>query len=601
MKNSRAIIALLAALSVAGALAGCATPGATPTTKSAAVQGDYFATLEAAPATALASEADYRAVFAALEGVGAAQAASFKPEGAGAVAHGVTVSFGAKHLAGLKIAELRLYGVDATALGDNAGADGRTLASRIDMKGVQSFGFEKLMADFTAGYARALEDVADKTGAEEQKALIKKDLAGLGSVETYAMSLSRLVADNLTIYPAGASEEGAAKPEGLAGALKHYAQAARAISADGFMTRDMDIDFAYGEGGAQKMKMALDYAAYRGLKRGDFDEIVSKGLTFKMAAPENGEVPAFDIAGGVDLYHITDIRLAKLFDYWSRGETPPASEKNLLSLGVWRAEGERYSLNGLPFYSVKTAVTDLSNFEWLMPTSIKMSVDHLVYDIGALMEFGTGANGAVKGEAPQPNMAVMIDNLKRHGLARYDVSYTADYLWAPSTGASSMIVDSTIDGIGDLKFNLGVALPAMRALAAYQDTGTGAVDFEGMMLEFAGAKLTGFTSSLKDEGVIDKGFAMAAAAQAAKAGVDPATVDPKTLRSAAALAMRAGAVSSPAPMLIAAFADFLEKGGVLDFSARPKTPVPFGELAKKGPKGESPIERLGLSARQRSE
>ncbi|MEZ5920270.1 MAG: hypothetical protein R3C60_02855 [Parvularculaceae bacterium] len=600
MKTSRAFFSLLAALAVTGALASCATPGAPPPTTSRAAQGDYFATLEAAPATALASEADYRAVFAALEGVGAAKAASFKPEGAGAVARGVTLTFGAKHLAGLKIAELRLYGVDAASLGEDGAAE-KKLASRIDMKGVQSFGLEKLMADFTAGYVRALAEAADKTGAEKEKALLKNDLAGLGSVETYAISAARLVADNLTIYPVGAAADSAEKPEGLAGAFKLYAEAARAVSADGFLSRDMKIDFVYGEGGAQKMKMALDYAAYRGLKRGDFDEAVSKGLTFEMAAPKRGETPALDMAGGVDLYRISDVRLAKLFDYWSRGETPPAREKNLLSLGVWRAEGERYSLNGLPFYSVKSAVTDLTKFEWLMPTSVSMSVDHFVYDIGALMEFASEASAVAKGDAPQPDMAAMIDNLKRYGLARYDVSYTADYLWAPATGASSVIVDSTIDGIGDLKFNLGAAMPAMRTLAAYQDKKTGEVDFEGMLLEFAGAKLTGFTSSLKDEGVIDKGFAMAAAAQAQKAGVDPDKVDPNTLRSAAALAMRAGAASSPAPMLITAFADFLGKGGVLDFVAKPKKPVPFGELAKKGAKGESPIERLGLAATQRSE
>jgi hypothetical protein len=339
-------------------------------------------------------------------------------------------------------------------------------------------------------------------------------------------------------------------------------------------------------------------AASRGLRRGDVDETLVEGVSWTMTAPPMNTTPAFTMAGGIDHLSVIDIRLAKLLGYWAKGETPPSRETKLMSLGVWRSKNEHSEIGGAPFYSIGEATTDLSHFQWLIPTSIKSSVKGFSYDIGSIMRFVETATPK-QGDAPQQDFGAVIDAMERHGLSKFDGDFALDYAWAAKNGRTSLAIDSNLERLGRTDLTLDSGLPNFKALAGLAPKAGEPFDAARASSLFAESKLNSFSFRVVDAGMLTRIFAFAADMQAdaaAAAGGPTGAMSADDLRAASAIALRTAGAASPFGALSEAFADFVAEGGALTITAKPKKPTPFVDLLKPGEAGETPVERLGLSA-----
>jgi len=594
------IRASLLALALAGA---CLSPATAETAKpvaasSAAALDSYFAGIEqGAPSAALGAEADYRAFAQALGDRAAIAFGSFAPEGAGAVARDVVVSFGDTPGAGLKIAELRLYRGGAKA------AKGDVAADRLDVKGLSAFGLEKLMENSTNANMRAIVGGIEGATGEDLSDTVKSELSPTARFDTYTFTVDRLLIDGFVLHVAdkkpAAKGDGAADDLGVV--LRAYAAMGRAMSARALVMRGARSEVSYALNGAKSsMKFEMPFLAERGVARGDVAAIIMNDFSFSLdtITAATGTAPAIPVSmsGGVGRYAVTGLRLARLLGFWARGESPSPKEVDLFSLGVWETRNERYTLGGQPFYSLDYGRTDLSKFRWFIPTSIRMKATNFSYDIGGLMKYSASVAPQGAGAADLKNMMALLD---KHGFSKLNISGETSYDWSPETGAAKFVTRNDLKTIGQLDIDLGAVLPTFREFASLHPKNGEAFDAAKLSALFADGALSSVSTTIADRGVIARAFALAADMQATQAGAAPGSIKGAELRAAAAFSMRSlGAAPTPLSPVYAALADFIAEGGTLDLAAAPASPIPFAFIMAPGPNGEDPISRLNLSARR---
>lgn len=598
MKIRVGLLALaLAGAGLARAPAIAETPK--PAIASAAALDSYFAGVETTPvATPLGGEADYRAFAQALGQRASLAFGSFAAEGAGVVARDVVVTFGGAPDAGLKLAELRLY------RGSMAAAKGEIAAERLDVKGLTVFGLEKLMEQSTNAYTKAI--VSGIEGATDQKIddATKAELGAGALFEKYDFSMDRLLIDGFILHapdPQLAAKDAAAGDE-FRGLLRTYAAMGRAMSARAFIMRGAKAELAYTAGAAKSsMTFAMPFLAERGVARGDIDAIIMNDLSFTLdsmtAATDAAPAVPVSMGGGVERYTVTGLKLARLLDYWARGEAPSPKVVDLLSLGLWETKNERYTLGGAPFYSLDHARTDLTKFRWFLPTSVRMSFTNLSYDIGALMKFGQSA--APQSGEGAADLKSMISLFDKHGFSKIAASGDTVYDWSPETGAATFVTKNDLKTMGQLDIDLGLGLPTFKQFASLHPKKGEAFDSARLSALFADGALSKASTTIADRGVLTRAFALAADMQAAQAGAPAGSIKGAELRTAAAFSMRSlGSAPTPLAPVYTAFADFIADGGTLSLSASPKAPIPFALIMAPGPEGEDPLTRLNLSARR---
>jgi hypothetical protein len=564
---------------------------------SAAALDAYFAGVEnAAPSSGLAGEADYRAFAAALGDRASLAFGSFSPEGGGAVARDVVVTFGEKKEAGLKIGELRLWKGAAAAKGDVA-------AERLDARKLSTYGLEKLMVEATSAYTNAIIDGVEGASGAGVDAEVKAELQAAAAIESYDVTIDRIIFDGMVLHAAD-KKAPAQDGDNLAALMRGYAAMGRALSARAIIARGMTARFSSAAGETKSaMTLAAPFYAQRGVARGDLDAAILKDLTFSLDGTSPGaagEAPVpVAMTGGVGRYSITELRLAKLLDYWARGESPPPKETNLLSLGVWESENERYTIGGAPFYALDHARSDLTQFRWLLPTKITSRMKNLSYDIGAFMTYAMSA--APQGESAA-DMKKTIALLDKHGFSKIVASGDFTYDWAPDTGRARILSNNDVATLGRVDLDVGAGLPTFKEFAGLHPKKGEAFDTTKLSALFADASLAGASITVADKGVLARGFALAADLQAAQAGAAAGSVKGPDLRAAAAFSMRslAGAPTPLAPVY-GAIADFIADGGVLTLAASPARPIPMSQIMAPGPNGEDPLTRLNLTAKRTAE
>lgn len=594
------IRALILALAFAGACSGQVTAETAKPAAAASAADTYFAQVEtAAPSALLASEAEYRAFAQALGDRASLAFGTFTSDGAGAVARDVVVTIGGEEAAGLKIAELRLYRGAGNAL-----AKGDVAAERLDARGISTFGVEKLLEKVTSAYAKAIVDGIEKAtdGKADPEPAPPSDV----KFDKYAYTVDRLVIDGLVLHAEDkkpASKAGAAAGD-LSGLLRTYAAAGRAMSARAFVMRGAKAEMSSSAGGDKSvMSIAMPFIGERGVARGDVELAVMSDFTFEVstntAATATAPAVPFTMAGGVGRYTVTGLKLAKLLDYWARGESPPPKEVNLLSLGVWESRNERYTLGGAPVYSLDYAKTDLTKFRWFLPTSIRSAVTNLSYDLGGLMKFS--AQAAPQGEKTA-ELLTMIGLMEKHGFSKITTSGETAYDWSPETGAATIVSANDMKTLGKVDFKAVAGLPAFKDFAGLHPKKGEAFDTTKLSALFADGTLTNASMTVADKGVLARGFALAADLQAVQAGGKPGAIKSDELRAGAAFSMRSlGAAPTPLAPVYAAVADFIAEGGALDLAVAPASPIPFALIMAPGPNGEDPLTRLNLTARRTAE
>ena len=587
----------IAALALAGASL-IATPSIAETAKpvaaaSAAALDAYFDGVEkSAPAAPLGAEEDYRAFAQKLGERGAIAFGSFVDEGAGAVARDVVLTVGENKSAGVRIGELRLYK-------GGAGAKGEAVAERIDARGVSSFGMEALIEETTSAYAKAIVEGVEGAAGKELEPGAKADLEPSARVETYDLAVERVIIDGLIVH--APDKKPSSEIDELGALMRLSASMSRATSARAMVARGMTAEISSRVSDTtSRVKLEMPFYGLRGVARGDVEATVLSGLRFSLdgaSAPAKG-APAIPVAmeGGVERYTITGLRLAKLFDYWSRGESPPPKEADLMSLGVWESRKERYTLGGQPLYSLDYAKTDLSKFRWFLPTQIRSTVSNLNYDIGGLLRFSQST--APQAEGAQ-NLTQMISLLDKHGFSAVSASGDIVYDWAPATGVSSIVSKNELKTLGRIDFETSAGLPTFKEFSALHPRKGEPFDTAKLSQLLADATLQRGALSVADAGMLPRLFALAADMQALQMGGAPGAIKPAELRAGAAFSLRSlGAAPTPLAPVYAAIADFVADGGTLDLSVSPAAPIPLSLIMVPGPDGEDPLTRLNITARR---
>jgi hypothetical protein len=590
-RNKAAVLALVCAwLPASPAVSETETPAAAA---SAAATGSFFDGVEKlAPATPLGAESEYRAFAQALSARAAIAFGSFVSEGSGAVARDVVVTIGGDKSAGVKIAELRLYkGVE--------GVKGEAAVERIDARGISSFGLEALIEETTSAYTKAIVEGVEGAAGKELEPGAKADLQASTRVENYDLAIERLIIDGLVIH--APDKNPSSEIDELGALMRLSASLSRATSARAMVARGMTAEVSSRASGAtSRMKLDLPFYGLRGVARGDVEATVLTGLRFSLDSAstptENAPTIPVTMEGSVERYTVTGLKLAKLFDYWSRGESPPPKEADLLSLGVWESRNERYTIGGQPLYSLDYARTDLSKFRWFLPTQIRSTVSNLSYDIGGLLRFSQST--APQAEGAQ-NIPQMISLLEKHGFSTMRASGDFVYDWAPATGVAGITSNNELKTLGRIDFETSAGLPTFKEFSTLHPKRGESFDMTKLSQLLADTTLQRGALTIADAGMLPRMFALAADMQSLQMGGAPGAIKPEELRAGAAFSLRSlGAAPTPLAPVYAAIADFVADGGTLDLAVSPAAPIPLSLIVVPGPEGEDPLTRLNISARR---
>jgi hypothetical protein len=512
---------------------------------------------------------------------------------------------------GVGISEVRLWDFDAgfakARLGGQRLAETGKLASRIEAKGVSAFGLETLMQPAMSADPDTINNAIVDQMPPEVAAEVSPDLEM--KLESYKFAIDRLLVTDLTLRPYELKLAQLPVDNEFAEVmpvLQPLVAVSRSFAADTMAAFNMTGELSMTQGGQPiAFKVGLESYGVRGMRGSDTDAAYLRGMSYSGTMQENTMPAPMNISGGVDLMTMEGIRLDKVAGYLARGEWPPRTEADLLSVGKLITRGERIALNGKDFYSVAESEIDASGWHWFIPTKLRMSAKDVVYNIAA---FGDLAKDMAAAEAaaagpdapPAADFGPVFDQvmtlLAKYGLDKPSMDYMIGWNWNPTSGAT--VIDSAF-GLDnylrmDLKYDGG--LPNFKSVSDLVPDDPEKAD------EAAIGKVFETNSTLKlvefnvvDEGGLAKIFALTA--EAAKMMPDDPTggmmanQTPESLRTLASngaymLAEQAGQLAPELKALIAPFGAFLDKGGKVNFLAKPKTPLALAATMQAVEKGE---------------
>ena len=602
MRKSKKFIATLAS----GALAACvgltsvstaalaqALPTPTVALKgSSKVDFEKFATSE--PKGNQASEAEVKAFFEAINDLVVFSAEAVEQDGEGVVARNAKLAIVGAPDVGLQFSELRLW--DANP--------GKKTIGRLDAKGATYFGIEDFTNEISSQVTKAIAEEFEGTGEIE-----------LGmTIEKYDFKIGRILIDGAKFYdwPEGLSLKATSEANDVNSLLKLIGTVGRMMGADAYAVYDMNGDMAYTQLG-QKTEMSF-FAATSGVSgwdRGNIDHNFIKNFGFKMKLPvpsEDGETFQYmDMDYEYGSVAVSDLKLDKVFESFSRGEVPDTSVTDLMSLGTWVVEDEKQSLNGQVIASVEKSVTDFSSFHWFVPTSIKGTVTNATIGIGAFMNFVKAAAPASDVDAEM--FAAIEKSLAENGLET--IRYSGDFstTWDPKNGELALKTDADLAELGSFTLVTDGILPAYEEFAPMiplNGEEFNEAAFQGLLMQKSG--LDNFELSMTDAGGLDRTFALAGALAKVIPSDDPtvaamAEMSPEELRQMASGTVRVSALAltqifPPAMSYVNNFASFLDDGGTIKAILKPTKRLDFQTLGEAAQLQADPAaleEFLGIS------
>lgn len=333
----------------------------------------------------------------------------------------------------------------------------------------------------------------------------------------------------------------AAKPPGFDGGDRDQEAAARFFGAllDGAIAGAIKVTDLTVE--AQGNRTSIKSLAFEGVNRGqvgasslDTFEASASGLTTKIASATSE---------GADL--------TKVIPWLLQGEMPPVEPEGLLYFGASTVNGLSYEMQGTTV-SIASYTIDPVSFYWLVPSSLKLSINDIVYK--------PGANDPSGGQ----------EGLAELGLDHLDLDINFEWAFDGAGGGASLkelrIAESQLFDMA-LSFDLtGINL----AQLVDSQTAQGAMMAVGM---------TGAQFFLKNNGGFDKVLAAVAREQ----GTTPDAIKQQALEQ---LSQIEGGMPQPdgstQPLsdrlksIVAAFKSFINSPGTLTIKVQPASPITVG-------------------------
>lgn len=250
------------------------------------------------------------------------------------------------------------------------------------------------------------------------------------------------------------------------------------------------------------------------------------------------------------------IDLSGLLPWGLTGQTPPATERDLIDLGTMKAVGMESFIEGRKVMTAQEATVTAAEFTWLIPSKFRADTKGAVTDFTAYL--------------PETETAALAV-LKEHGLDQVDGDGYAEWTWNPNSGVGDFDYVANTDGLADLSMAFGVGGLKLADIAAAQE--------EGSSEPLAGlAAFRNLSVTLADETALDVLFALSAL-QMGGTAEDLRQSTPAMIRlSGASVAQTNPRVAD----YVNAVADFVAQGGTLEIRAEPAEPVSLKTLQETG-------------------
>lgn len=295
--------------------------------------------------------------------------------------------------------------------------------------------------------------------------------------------------------------------------------------------------------------------------------------------------------GRLEMSRVDNLRLNTLMTSLAQSELPSMDVKDLMSLGTTSFSGYSVSLNDKPIFSAASGTIDMSEWTWLVPNTISLSVSEadigLSNFVGFVMDFFPDDLAAEDEEAAMilEGLDRAIDLLPEYGLDRIAFDGTLDLNWDADNGATdaSYLIESDGNGLNEFAFEID--LPVYDIMVAAARSEDAEAEFQTAFEEsFAFERLF---AREKDLGGYDKlfGFANAIGAEYKSEGWGAmlSGMQPEQMRTYLATMIRMGKAEAERELPIAAdwlesMAKYYELGGELVFEVAPDQPLNIEQL-----------------------
>lgn len=289
-----------------------------------------------------------------------------------------------------------------------------------------------------------------------------------------------------------------------------------------------------------------------------------------------------------EYYAVENLRLDTFMTYLARGQFPDMDEKDLLGLGIWRAEGLQSSLDGAPVFGARAVQVDLDSWAWLIPTRISYELDDAVFNLANLSDFFITFFPPETVAEDEETATLMegirqaIDLLPEHGIDEITLDLTGHAAWSDTSGTARADMFVSSAGFGERYGDLDLNLPNYDALAAAKAADDPADAFENAFQTALAFK--GLTLREADLGGYNKFFAYARDVGALYPdqgwGAMLANLEPQDMRMYIATMIRLGKaeLSREIPMAadwIETIATYFEQSGELEIAVNPPEPITF--------------------------
>lgn len=484
--------------------------------------------------------------------------------------------------------------MDGTNFSDTA-----VLFDYLQAKNTSLFGVEEYYGGLSDAYIDALGDAAAEL-TEDSDVFVEAFEAEKPSeqIEKLEFKIANMEVDDLLILPfeppAKTINEAGEEVESDLAPLQNFFAMNRAIGAKSTMMSGLVFEMdMITEGQPADIRVTVEETTTTGWKGGDVAKSTSTGLAYEMTAPFPQEddvqltADSFDFSGGVASYEVTNMRLDEAYSWLVKGELPPASDTDVLSLGTWTASGEKYSMFGADFYSVSNYEIDMSEFHWLIPTKVDFKFNDMKYDFGALLEQVATLIPEGEGDAEMAQALAMMDLFEPFGITAPVLDMNLSWRWDAEKGPGQLGMEFIMDGYGRLAMEMNASVADFATLhAAFSEAAEGGPNPRELLT--ATSSLSNISIEMEDFGGVDKLMEMTI--EFAKTQPDDpnlaglANFQPEGLKG-----MLTGMIALGAPQAAAEFPEvqaysmalinYINDGGKLRVAIDPETPLDAATMA----------------------
>jgi|GEM_PF-3349483 len=503
----------------------------------------------------------------------------------------VKVTFDGDDRLGFAIDELVVAGFAADALearmqGSNF-EQSAVLLRYLEARNVALFGMEQFYGPLTDAYLGAVDDLTEQALGEPVPDVSQ-------SLEELDFQIGRITIEDFQLLPfflPEKSEPVAAEDKDAAeavSALQRFAAFSRAMGAESLSMEDVSVVFEMLQDGEKLgITMSLPLSEVEGWQGGDYVRSYAENISYLFVGPneeadEDFPLKQIEISGKIGSYLVENVRLDKALAWLARGEMPPTTETDLMSLGTWTVKDQTISLFDAPFYSIVSSETDLSQFRWFIPTKIQQQTQGLVFDMGSFVETITSVAPALKNDPEVASMFDILAVLDDYDLAAPSMDMDFNWLWEPDAGPASLTLQTGLDGYGTMEFDLSGLLGRFNDWVDLSETSEslgGEQRFSDYVTDTVA--FTNISLTMNDRGGNDRVFELLAALAEALEDTNPNSsaitgYTPKELKQlvSGGIMSMSGLIGIPELRGPAqSLAQYVSEGGTFDMALRPSKPV----------------------------